>query len=87
MVGSHSGSADPDQQRIPLADALPGLAPAGTFSQRDAIRSAMSGLDVPVVLDVDCGHPPPHLTLVEGATAELVVDPDTGERRLVQHLT
>jgi len=59
---------------------------AGSFTQRDAVRSALAGLDVPVVLDIDCGHPPPHLTLVQGAAAELVVDPGTGERRLTQHL-
>ena len=42
------------------------------FSQLDAVRSALGNLDVPVVLDVDCGHVPPHLALVNGAQAELV---------------
>ncbi len=41
------------------------------FTQQDAVRSALDGLDVPVVLDVDCGHVPPHLALVNGALAEL----------------
>ena len=44
------------------------------FTQQDAVRSAMAGLDVPVVLDVDCGHVPPQLALVNGAYAEVVVD-------------
>jgi muramoyltetrapeptide carboxypeptidase LdcA involved in peptidoglycan recycling len=48
------------------------------------VRSALAGLDVPVVLDVDCGHVPPHLALVNGALAEVVVSPR--ERTLVQHL-
>lgn len=57
---------------------------SGGFTQRDAVRSALAGLDVPVVLDVDCGHVPPHLALVNGALAEVVVTPQ--ERTLVQHL-
>ena len=43
------------------------------FAQQDAVVSALAGLDVPVVLDVDCGHVPPHLSLVNGALAELTV--------------
>jgi muramoyltetrapeptide carboxypeptidase len=39
---------------------------------------------VPVVLDVDLGHVPPQLALVNGARAELVVDGD--QRRLTQWL-
>lgn len=54
------------------------------FTQLDAVRSALAGLDVPVVLDVDCGHVPPHLALVNGALAEITVDP--GGTCLVQHL-
>ena len=52
------------------------------FTQDDAVRSALDGLDVPVVLDVDCGHVPPHLALVNGALAELEVDGATA--RLTQ---
>ena len=49
---------------------------ADGFTQRDAVRSALGDLDLPVVLDVDCGHVPPHLALVNGAVAEVVVDGD-----------
>lgn len=50
-------------------------APAsGTFTQDDAVRSALAGLDLPVVLDVDCGHVVPQLALVSGALARVVVD-------------
>ena len=44
---------------------------ADGFSQVDAVRSALDGIDVPVVLEVDCGHVPPHLALVNGAQAQL----------------
>lgn len=47
------------------------------FSQRDAVRSALDGLDLPVILDVDCGHVPPHLALVNGALATLTVTATT----------
>jgi muramoyltetrapeptide carboxypeptidase LdcA involved in peptidoglycan recycling len=43
------------------------------FTQEDAVRSALRGLDVPVVMDVDCGHLPPQMCLVNGATARLAV--------------
>lgn len=55
--------------------------PAG-FSQRDAVRHALGDLGVPVVLDVDCGHVPPQLVLVNGALAELRAEP--GAFRLTQ---
>lgn len=58
---------------------------ADGFTQVDAVRSALAGLDVPVVLDVDCGHVPPHLALVNGALAEVAVD-EHGTGSLVQHL-
>lgn len=54
------------------------------FTQHDAVRSALDGLRLPVIAEVDCGHIPPHLALVNGAHAEVVVDgPDS---RLTQHL-
>ncbi len=54
------------------------------FTQVDAVRSALGDLDLPVVLDVDCGHVPPHLALVNGAVAEVVLTAD--EASVVQHL-
>ncbi|NUT36215.1 MAG: LD-carboxypeptidase [Hamadaea sp.] len=53
-------------------------APAsGDFTQLDAVRFAVGDLDVPVVLDVECGHVAPRLALVNGALATVVVDGDT----------
>ncbi len=57
---------------------------ADGFTQRDAVRSVLGDLDLPVVLDVDCGHVPPHLALVSGALATLEVDGDV--QRLTQTL-
>jgi muramoyltetrapeptide carboxypeptidase len=55
------------------------LAPASdTMTQHEAVRDALGDLDVPVVLDVECGHVAPFMPLVNGAPAHLVVD---GERR------
>jgi muramoyltetrapeptide carboxypeptidase LdcA involved in peptidoglycan recycling len=53
---------------------------AETLTQHGAVRDALGMLGVPVVLDVDCGHVPPYLPLVNGALARVVVD---GERREV----
>jgi len=57
---------------------------SGDFTQRDAVLDALADLDVPIVLDVECGHVPPHLPLVNGALAHLTVTDN--ERSLVQEL-
>ncbi|MCY7396233.1 MAG: LD-carboxypeptidase [Nocardioides sp.] len=44
------------------------------LSQHEAVADALGVLDVPVVLDVDCGHVQPMLPLVTGASARVVVD-------------
>ena len=55
------------------------LAPdSSTMTQADAVRDALGDLDVPVVLDVECGHVAPFLPLVNGALARVVMD---GARR------
>lgn len=54
------------------------LAPdASNYRQIDAVRSALGELDLPVVLDVDCGHVPPHLVLVNGATTSVTMTETT----------
>lgn len=62
------------------------LAPdAGGFSQHDAVVDAFAELDMPVILDVDCGHVSPFLPLVNGASATVTVRDGCGEvtQRLV----
>jgi muramoyltetrapeptide carboxypeptidase len=56
----------------------------GGFSQRDAVVDALGMLDVPVVVDLEIGHVPPHLPLVNGALAHVVVDGDRQE--IIQEL-
>ncbi|NQX06097.1 LD-carboxypeptidase [Rathayibacter sp. VKM Ac-2856] len=51
--------------------AVPGL------SQDDAVRRALGDLDVPVILDVDTGHQPPQMPLVNGALADVVLSTET----------
>lgn len=51
------------------------LAPdSARYTQRAAVADALGGLGVPVVLDVECGHVPPRMPLVNGALARVVVD-------------
>jgi muramoyltetrapeptide carboxypeptidase LdcA involved in peptidoglycan recycling len=56
------------------------------WTQHDAARHALADLGVPVVADVDCGHVPPHLALVNGALATLTHDARTGRWGLAQRL-
>jgi muramoyltetrapeptide carboxypeptidase LdcA involved in peptidoglycan recycling len=43
------------------------------LTQRDAVVSALGDLPLPVVLDVDCGHVPPALALVNAALTRVQV--------------
>jgi muramoyltetrapeptide carboxypeptidase len=54
------------------------------LTQREAVADALGRLDLPVVVDLEIGHVPPHLPLVNGALARVVVDGDT--REITQHL-
>ena len=55
-------------------------APAsGEFSQRDAVIDALGMLDLPIVFDVECGHVPPYLPLVNGALTHVTVAGSTRE--------
>lgn len=54
------------------------------MTQREAVLDALGRLGLPIVLDLEIGHVPPHLPLVNGALAEVTVDGDV--RQVVQHL-
>jgi muramoyltetrapeptide carboxypeptidase LdcA involved in peptidoglycan recycling len=54
------------------------------LTQRDAVVDALGRLGLPIVFDLEIGHVPPHLPLVNGALATLTVDGDT--REIVQRL-
>lgn len=49
------------------------------LTQRGAVLDALGRLDVPIVWDLEIGHVPPHLPLVNGALARVVLDGDTRE--------
>lgn len=50
------------------APASPGM------TQEQAVLDALGRLDLPIVLDLEIGHVPPHLPLVNGALARVSVD-------------
>ena len=67
---------------------LVGRTPGGPnhgFGQLDALHHALDGLPVPVLYDVDVGHVPPQLALVNGASAVVELHAD-GRGTLVQTL-
>lgn len=55
------------------------------MTQEEAVLDALGRLDVPIVFDVEIGHVPPHLPLVNGAMANVIVDADT--HQTTQELT
>lgn len=60
------------------------FSPAGSnagFSFDDALSSALAGLQCPVLVDLDIGHVPPQLSLVQGALTELEFDAGSGRIR------
>jgi muramoyltetrapeptide carboxypeptidase LdcA involved in peptidoglycan recycling len=59
---------------------------ATTLTQHEAVVDALGGLGVPIVADVECGHVPPYLTVVNGARARLEYAGQPGRDRLVQVL-
>lgn len=54
----------------------------GGLTQRGAVLDALEGLGLPIVLDMEIGHVPPHLPLLNGARARVIVEDDT--RQIIQ---
>ncbi|MFJ7159176.1 S66 peptidase family protein [Streptomyces sp. NPDC101118] len=52
---------------------------APTLTQHEAVLDALGPLGVPIVADVECGHVPPYLPLVNGALGRLVHTRDRSE--------
>lgn len=59
--------------------------PSGRFSQDDALMHALGDLSIPVLYDLDLGHIPPQLAIVNGALADIELTYATAN--LVQHLS
>lgn len=53
-----------------------------SLSQRDAVLDALGRLNLPIVFDLEIGHVPPHLPLVNGAVATVTIDGEL--RQIVQ---
>jgi muramoyltetrapeptide carboxypeptidase len=49
------------------------------LTQREAMLDALTPLDLPLIFDVEIGHVPPHLPLVNGALATVTFSADTRE--------
>ncbi|WP_371671617.1 LD-carboxypeptidase [Streptomyces sp. NBC_00289] len=49
-----------------------GAPDAPTLTQYEAVVDALGPLNVPIIADVECGHVPPYLPLVNGARARVV---------------
>ncbi|WP_049562834.1 S66 family peptidase [Nonomuraea sp. SBT364] len=56
-----------------------------TLTQHEAVLDALGGLGVPIIADVECGHVPPWMPLVNGARA--VVAHEAGRDEITQTLT
>ncbi len=59
----------------------PGIA---SLTQDEAVLDALGGLGVPIIADVECGHVPPYLPIVNGAHGR--VEYDGAHNRLTQTL-
>ncbi len=49
-----------------------------TLTQHEAVLDALGGLDVPIIADVECGHVPPYLPIVNGALGRVRFEADAG---------
>ncbi|MET7281076.1 S66 peptidase family protein [Kribbella sp. NPDC005582] len=58
---------------------------AATLSQHEAVLDALRPLNVPIIADVECGHVPPYLPIVNGARGRVVHTATRSE--LIQTLT
>lgn len=56
-----------------------------SLTYQQALSYALEGLEIPIIYDVDIGHLPPNLTLINGALADVSLIDDRGKihQRLV----
>lgn len=45
---------------------------ADSLTQHEAVLDALGSLNVPIIADVECGHVPPYLPIVNGARGRVV---------------
>ncbi|WP_053366580.1 S66 family peptidase [Bacillus sp. FJAT-27245] len=56
----------------------PANEPVDNYTIEDAYQDLHTELGVPVLYDIDCGHMPPQITLINGANAEVVAEDGKG---------
>lgn len=61
----------------------PANRPVEGYTAEDMYRELEEELRVPVIYDIDCGHVPPQVTLINGAYAEVEVE--NGQGRITQY--
>jgi muramoyltetrapeptide carboxypeptidase LdcA involved in peptidoglycan recycling len=59
--------------------------PVDSYTAEDVYRDLASDLHIPVIYDIDCGHLPPQLTLINGAYASVNLEKNKGT--VVQYFT
>jgi muramoyltetrapeptide carboxypeptidase len=57
--------------------------PVNDYTLNDVYKELADELQIPIVYDIDCGHVPPQLTLINGAFAEVKVT--NGQGTVLQH--
>ncbi|WP_172197298.1 S66 family peptidase [Saccharibacillus qingshengii] len=62
----------------------PANSPVGGYTAVDVYRDLADELGVPVLYDIDCGHMPPQLTLINGALAQVEFSEEKGTAHLIQ---
>ncbi|MFK4148911.1 S66 peptidase family protein [Streptomyces sp. NPDC004065] len=52
---------------------------SSSLSQHEAVLDALGSLNVPIIADVECGHVPPYMPIVNGAHGRIVHSPSRSE--------
>jgi muramoyltetrapeptide carboxypeptidase LdcA involved in peptidoglycan recycling len=60
-----------------------GNQPIDDYTAEDVYKDLADELQIPIIYDIDCGHLPPQVTLINGAFAEIEVE--NGKGVIVQH--
>ncbi|CAL9657997.1 hypothetical protein SUDANB126_06882 [Streptomyces sp. enrichment culture] len=56
-----------------------GAPDSSSLTQHEAVLDALGPLNVPVIADVECGHVPPYMPIVNGARGRVVHSPGRSE--------
>lgn len=56
----------------------PANQPVDGYTVEDVYQELAEELQIPIIYDVDCGHVPPQITLINGAYAEVEVNEGKG---------